>query len=294
MKLDPWILGVLILLGSFAAAAAAPGPDDEAARAKLQGLRQRLARLKAGMSAEQVLQALGKPDEVRRVTDDRLLDGTRLLGDQQGIGPETERWAYGILGKGAFARIGFVSLDRNGKVVAVVPADCFSSPSWPLPALVPAPTDQAVDSAAKLRCHVAAIQPRPRAGETAASLQTKITLQNRGTRRFELKHDAAYTLRRFLVVEVYDAAGTLLFRDDEMRSHSLSDPDPARWPVLAIPAQQELAADLVFSPAHGFGPLPPGKYSMRVYFPFETGKYYPSNRVPFELKAEPPRPPNGD
>src|SRR5206468_1166016 len=77
----------------------------------------------------------------------------------------------------------------------------------------------------------------------------------------------------------YDATGTLLFRLDEMRYHSPITFDSAKWPVLAVDPGKELSSPLYFSPSHGFGPLPPGKYSLRVYFPFDEGEYYPVQLV---------------
>jgi hypothetical protein len=68
---------------------------------------------------------------------------------------------------------------------------------------------------------------RPRSGETAEGLGTTVTVKNAGAARFELKHDAANSLRRFLVVELYDSTGVMLFRDDEMRYHSPIHTDPA-------------------------------------------------------------------
>src|SRR5262249_44422079 len=153
----------------FSLQAAMLGQGEPQAKAKPEALRQRLAGLKSGMSSDQVLQVLGQPDEVRRVPEDHLLDGTRLLGDQRGVGPETERWAYGIRARGKFTRIGFVSLDRNGKVVAAVPADRLADRRTS-PKLAPAQADGAVASPAKLSCHVAAVQLIPAAGETAAHL----------------------------------------------------------------------------------------------------------------------------
>jgi len=41
--------------------------------------------------------------------------------------------------------------------------------------------------------------------------------------------------------------------------------------------------EVYVSPAHGFGELPAGTYSMRVYFPFLEQKYYSSNLVRFEM-----------
>jgi hypothetical protein len=284
MRVGHWALGVLAFLGLVLPGGTSPGQGNDKAKAGLRELRQRLAGLKAGMRADQVLKVLGKPDEVRRVPEGHLLDGVRLLGDLPGVGPEAERWAYGVTRKGTFARVGFVSVDRNGNVVAAVPADCFAGPGWKLPERVPAARDRAVPTPGKLSCHVGAVRFHPKAGETAEGFETTVTLKNAGAGRFELRHDAAYSLRRFLLVEVYDSAGVLLFRDDEMRYHSPNSPDPARWPVLAVGPGKEVAAPLSFSPSHGFGPLPAGRYSLRVYFPFEGRRYYPSNAAAFEVK----------
>src|SRR5579859_3481259 len=123
-------IALLTLLALALCGATVPGQDAAKARAQLFEERQRLASLRPGMTTEAVLEAIGKPDEVRRVPEDQLLDGIRLQGDVPGIGPETERWAYGITGKGMFARVGYVSIDRNRKVVAAVPADRLAGPIW--------------------------------------------------------------------------------------------------------------------------------------------------------------------
>jgi hypothetical protein len=285
MQTNLWPIKVLIILGVFCFMAATLGQGEDKSNATLQDQRKRLASLHAGMSSEQVVKLLGKPDEVRRVTED-LLDGTRLMGDSPDVGPETERWAYGILAKGMFARVGYVSLDRKGKVVAAISADCFSGPHWKLPEQVPARTDQAVESPSKMSCHVGSIRYVSAVGQTAERIHAKITVKNSGSTLFQLKHDAAYCVGRFLLIEVYDSTGVLLFRMDEMRYHSPINVDPARWPVLSIPPSKEMSEELVFSPAEGFGSLPAGKYSLRLYFPFENGKYHPSNLLRFEVKED--------
>jgi hypothetical protein len=280
-------IALLILLALALHCATAPGQDADTTRAKLFELRQRLGKLKPGMTMEEVLQALGKPDEVRRVPEDDLLDGTRLLGDIQGIGPETERWAYGITGKGMFARVGYVSIDRNRKVVAAVPADRLAGPLWSkLPELDPPAGEQAAESPGKMTCQVGPVKFHPQAGKTAERFEATVTLKNAGTKPFKLQHDAASSLRRFLIVEVCDSTGTVLWREDEMSYHSPVSADQAKWPVLSVDAGSQVAESLPFSPSQGFGRLPVGKYSLRVYFPFEGGRFYPSNLVSFEVKRE--------
>ncbi len=191
---------------------------------------------------------------------------------------------YGILGQGKFTKIGYVSMNGDGKVVKSIPTDWFANPDWKLPTLVPGNGKLGADSPAKMSFHLNAIQIVAAKGETSGRFETNVTLKNAGTARFELKHDAAYAMRRFILIEVYDAKGTLLFREDQMSYHSPISVDPARWPVLFIPPGKEMTEELTINPALGFGQLPAGEYAVRVYFPLEKGKYYPSNLVSFQLK----------
>lgn len=284
----------LLILTCLCPLAAVLGQSEDDTKATLQEQRKRLAGLHAGMNAEQVLKILGKPDEVRPVPADSLLDGVRLGTGAANGGVEIERWVYGIQAKGKFARVGYVSMDRDKEVVAAIPADYFADPSSTHPEQVAAKGDLAVESPSKLSCHVDPIEYVPAAGQTPERLKTKITLKNAGPAPFELKHDAAPNMRRFLLVEIYDSTGVLLYRDDSMRYHSPRSPDPSQWLVLSVPAGKELSENLAFLPGSGFGPLLPGKYSLRVYFPFEKGKYYPSNLATFELKEPQPKKSNGD
>jgi hypothetical protein len=277
MKVNIPSFGVLIVLGAFCPWTTISGQGEPDPKSTLQEQRKRLAGVKAGTSAEEVLKILGKPDEVRRIPEGHLLDGFQYMG-------EKNRWVYGILGKGKFAKIGFVSMDGNDKVVTAIPADWFANPDTKLPTLVPANGELGVESPAKMSFHMSAIKIVPAEGEYAGDFETSVTLKNTGTARFELKHDAAYAMRRFILIEVYDAKGTLLFRENQMRYHSPIFMNPADWFVLSVPAGKEMIEGLYITPAHGFGQLPAGKYAARVYFPIEKGKYYPSNLVSFQLK----------
>jgi hypothetical protein len=120
-------------------------------------------------------------------------------------------------------------------------------------------------------------------GWTAQHFKMKVTVKNSGMERFELKHHAAAHMQRFLVLEVLDATGTLLFREDKMNFHSPIHFDPAKWPTLALPPGKEITEEVSFSAASDFGPLPPGKYAVRAYFPFEKRKYFPSNLASFTV-----------
>jgi hypothetical protein len=286
MKLSHWGIGASLFLGIVLPAPRSLGQESAKANAELREARERLGSLKAGMTSDEVFKLLGKPDEVRRFDKD-LLDGVRYFGDpHSGIKAEAERWAYGVTAKGMFARVGIVCIDRNGKVIGAIPADSFAKAANKPPVQVPANRDDAVVTPAKLSCHLGAIKYVPSDGDTTENLETRVTLKNAGTKRFELKHDAAYSPRRFLLVEIYDSTGLMLFRIDEMLYHSTGSLDPAKWPVLEIEPGKEISTELYTSHAVGFGRLPAGRYSLRIYFPFEKGKDYPSNPVSFEMKEE--------
>ena len=235
-----------------------------------------------------MLKALGKPTEVRRVQADHLLDGIHIEGGYlplPDLGPETERWVYGTLGNGMFASVGYVSIDRKGRVVAAVPPDPFSRPGMKLPKLISATSDDATKTPAELICRLRPVEYVVGEGKTSDSLKTTVTLHNHGREEFRLRHDAASSIRRFLIVEVYDSKMTLLWRDYEMLYHSPVSSDPSRWPLHSIPPGESKSEDNVcFSPCTGFGRLPAGAYSLRVYFPF-GGQFYPSNLVRFEVPA---------
>ena len=271
------------IAGLLLAQAVALGQGAEERNAKLSELRNRLAKIKEGMTAEQVLKALGKPDEVRRLPTDDPLEDIELGALRPGPPRQRERWMYGILAKGRFASAGYVGLDRNGKVAAAVPTDWFAYDGRPRDQVKAINGDGAVEAPSKMSCRLDAIQLKSAEGWTTQWFTTKVTVKNAGTERFELKHDAAYRMQRFVVIEIFDAAGTLLFREDKMSYHSPIHFDPAKWPTLAIAPGKEITEEVFFSPASDFGPLPPGKYSARAYFPLEKGKYYPSNLVPFTV-----------
>jgi hypothetical protein len=283
MQANLWPLNALVVLGMLVPIATMLGQGDAKSSLTLQDQRKRLSSLEAGASSERVLNVMGKPDEVRRVSGENLLDGTRLLGDFPNVGPETERWTYGNQSKGSFARVGYVSMDRNGKLVAAVSSDWFSNPFWKLPERIPPRSDEAVASPSKMSCHLDQIRLIPADEQSGQSIETNVAIKNSGVARFELKHDAATCVAKLLHIEVADSAGILLFRTDGLSRHSPYSIDPADWPVLSVAPEKELTEKLCFSPATGFGPLPPGKYSVRVHFPFDKGKYYPSNSVGFEV-----------
>src|SRR5437773_2303030 len=117
MTAEERTLPVLIastILGLLLAQAIALGQGADDRNAKLSELRNRLGKLKPGMTSEQVQNALGKPDEVRRLPTNDPLEDIELGALRPGPPRQRERWMYGVLAKGKFASIGYVGMDRNG------------------------------------------------------------------------------------------------------------------------------------------------------------------------------------
>ena len=293
MQANQWTIKAVVLVGFFCSIAVTIGQVDENPKSSRQDQQKRLASLEPRMSSDQVLKILGKPDEIRHIPESQVLDGTRYsCGAEAESEQETERWVYGVLGKGMFAAVGYVSMDRHGKLCHAVSPDDFSNPRWKLPELVPAESDAAVDAPSKMSSHIGSIQYNPARGNSCESLKTTITFNNPA--RSERKTELGNLSTKFLITEVYDSTGEMLYRDDRIRSHAPSfvflnaDMLGIASPKSFVPPQ-EASEDFHISPAHGFGPLPAGKYSVRVYFPFEQAKYYPSNLVSFELTEDQPK-----
>ena len=261
---------------------------EDRSPAMLQQQWKKLGSLPANADSAEVIKVLGKPDEVRRIPDGHLLDGTALGAGHPrfpGLGPETERWAYGSLGPGMFASGGYVSIDRNGRVVAAIPPDVFSCESWgPLPKLIAATSDRATETPAKMSCRLGPAEYFVGEGEHADRLKTTVTLENRGPEEFRLRSNFA-SIQMLPIVELYDSKMTLLWRSYRLYMYSPSRYDPSQQPVLSVPAGKRESDDIYSQPGSGFGQLPAGAYSVRVYFPFVEGNFYPSNLVRFDVPA---------
>ena len=142
--------------------------DSAAQKKRFLELQNYLFHSNTEIDAAEVTRILGKPDEVRHVPEHPLLDGTRY-------DTETERWAYGVLGPGMFASIGFVSLDSKGKVLAVNPADEFNE-EWARMTLAPANSDQAMEAPGKLTCQLGPVAYGVEYG--IGGLATSVSLKN--------------------------------------------------------------------------------------------------------------------
>jgi len=253
-----WICALLF----GAAVAGGCGGGD---RRDLDGLRRALAGVAEGTTADEVRRVLGEPDEIRR-------EGEKLPW----IVGAAEEWAYGVLGgEGGFAAAGLVLIDAERKVLMTqLPG---SSGSLRTGADSVAAGSEAISSPTGMRCRLELIRT------DGDGVVVKVVLENRGRQPFEFPHDHT-GIGGNLVTELFDADGRLLCRSDAMTWHSPYEPDPAKWPVLAIEPGGSAGAEVrLGSRWSEFGRLPAGRYAVRVAFPFEEGAFYPSNRVAFEL-----------
>lgn len=199
------------------------------------------------------------------------------------------------MGKGLFTRVGFVLL-KYGKVVEAKSPDVFLCPGEKMPERVLTKTDQAVATTSKMTCQIGPV--RYISSEkidmgglkpfiAPEGLKMTVSLENAGPKVFDFKDDAADGIVGLLLIELYDTDGVLLFRENYVRYHSRFSFDPAKWPVLSVPSGRRKSEEFVFRPDEEFGPLPSGRYSVRVYFPFENErnyKYYPSNLLSFDWR----------
>ena len=275
MRIEHLIASFLIMFGCSWIGAPAKAQAPRANQVRMEERRKLLAAIREGASTDDVIRILGRPDEIRPVRETAAYIGAFRDG-----GPEVERWVYGVLGKGMFASVGFVGINKNKKVVAAIATDCTADKNFDSLEIVEAKSDLAVKTEALMSCRASLMETFPKEGGTLTGLKLQVELKNEGVGRFSMRHDAANSLRRFFLVELYDATGQLLFREDNMRWHSPADPHD--WPALVVPASKDLSDEL-FSFSATFGSLPSGKYSVRVFFPFEDRKYYPSNRISFEV-----------
>ena len=223
-----------------------------------------LKRLAPGLPAAQVRQLLGPPDEIRTQQPDR----------SWAVGAAVA-WAYGVLAPGGFARTGLVLLDERQRVLAIrSPVEQgLVRPGARAIAL----SDEAVRSPAGMSCRLAQVA-RDQYGITA-----EVKLINAGSEAFRFAHDHTF-VRMNLVVELFSSKKELLSRQDMLSYHSPFGSDRAQWPVLTIAPFGEHSEQVHLNSGwREFGPLPAGRYFVRVAFPFENDKFFPSNLVPFEL-----------
>lgn len=234
---------------------------------KQAAISSRINEIKSGMTSDQVLKRLGKPDEVRRRGKDGLpFDGAPCYTN------ETERWAYGTLGNGKFASAGIVCFSDQGRVVAAMTPDR----TYGVEELKKPGSDKAVETPLKLTCAVSFIKYE------LGFVHTTVSVNNAGTADFFVKRADDFSFPYGFVCELLDSNGKRLFVEN-MIGYLSGRPRTD----LHIPPHTQKSGPMNFSPASDFGSLPPGKYKVRVYFPFEENKFYPSNTREFEVRESP-------
>lgn len=229
----------------------------------LEDKRELLMHIKKGMSEADVVRILGKPDEVRPKRSAPWY-----------VGAEYE-WAYGNPTPGAFALVGLVIFDKNAKVFIIDPATHASPCHSPRSS-----ADEPVPSRDGMVCVLG-----PLRRDEQGSLIAKVRLVNNGKKTFRYKHDNTGIVFN-LIEDIYDRKGVLVYREYWNWSHSPYSFNRAEWPVMVIPPRKNFSEE--FHPLVGtgtgmLGKLAPGKYYLRVAFPFDKDKYYPSNLLEFEI-----------
>src|SRR5436190_5578654 len=239
--------------------------DFELKRTKLTGITN-------GTPADAVLLILGKADEVR------VLSKSYFEG-------ESYRWAYGCERPGGFAKIGLVVFGTNGTAIWV------SSPTRPRyfrsEAAQVALSDAFQKTSGGLHCEINSIDPQAEGALTASnSLRHTISysLINEG-RDWFIRPQETSSAKWNLVLEVYNADGQLYLRQDHKHFASAFSPDEREWPKLKIPPEGRITEEFPLWLADtDFGIPNPGKYSVRLLFPFERGKFYSSNLKEFQIR----------
>ena len=274
-------VAVLVIVLVIVVLAFWPPPDTPEAEVP-EAKSRILATVREGMTEQEVLKLLGNPDEVRQLPAHDLLDGVRVHSSSNPETAEVYRWAYGAKQKGTFARVGIVSFDKTRRVVwAQSPIHrSFGTTKIDVPV-----SDQARPTPSGLSCHLGEVSFREARGYTDRCYSADVTLTNRGQSDYSLKYDTV-SIHFLLVVEIYDSDRELIFRENNLTYHSPMYFDRSKWPVLRISPGQSKSGQITVFPGEYFGPLPPGKYFLRVCFPFENWNYSPSNLVPFDV---PPR-----
>ncbi|MCJ8332300.1 MAG: outer membrane protein assembly factor BamE [Lentisphaeria bacterium] len=218
--------------------------------------------VKKGMTEEQVLEILGKPDETRE-------DG--FMGRY--------RWVYGVEKKGEFPRIGSILFTNN---MAVLMVECPTRTNWTtvFSAWRQLPFSESPQKTeAGLYCEIDRVFIKK-----GGPHMIQVSLVNEGKEPFLYSHDSM-GIRFSLVIEIYDEQKKLINRDSLTGYHSPVSSDKSKWPVLKVPPGSRVSEKIPIWWRHKTdGMLYPGTYYIRVGFPFEKLKDYGSNLVKWELK----------
>jgi hypothetical protein len=114
-------------------------------------------------------------------------------------------------------------------------------------------------------------------GKTVRCFSAKLTVQNGGTSNYK-EIVCSDSLHILSTIEIYDANDILIFQDD----HRLFLEGAAPY-ILEIRSGEEKTDQVDFWPDMYFGPLPPGRYSLRVCLPLLKSEFIASNLLPFTV-----------
>jgi len=217
------------------------------------------ANIKQFMDETNVVALLGLPDEIRVIDAEHLLDGVGYEG-------ETYRWAYGVRSPGTFARIGVLSFSKFHQVLH------HRSPTYRTHDATERHPLQCAASSNGLSCAVSDVTMTEARGETVRWWSAQVTLENGGEREYSRK-TISDSIHRLSTIEVYDEHKLLIYSDDHRLYSSAFFPNA----VFSLRAGGRRAEAVNFSPDGSFGPLPPGRYFVRVCFPYTNTAFISSN-----------------
>ncbi len=271
------LLAVLILLPTCSCSS---GARSTGAWARLEAQRATLAALRPGTTEPEVLGLLGRPDEIKAPV------GTRFEG-------EAYRWAYGSHRIGGFAHIGMVFFATNRTVIE---AHCPTLPKYLPPAATNVPLSTKPQAASHGEyCLIDSVRDCANSEETSKrspelrdflSQTLKYRIVNGGTNAFDFKQPYPW-IKFNLIVEVYDRRKKLILRQDYAHYGVASfRPNPADRPAIRIPPGGSVGEDFpLWLTDVYYGTPEPGRYFVRLLFPFENGRFYCSNLKEFTVQA---------
>lgn len=236
---------------------AAPGVSGTAsAPAPVSRSHAPLTHVREGMSAPQVRELIGPPDERRAHPP----GGPKYVGEEY-------RWAYGVKVPGTFASRGLIVFNGRDQVVTVrTPISDRGGHGS---------STEAGNFSSQLVCELGAFKTAKDGGHLAT-----VTLSNQGTGAFEVPQSGCPEWSQ-LTISALAEDGTELCR---LAFEELCSPySPGELPPWRFEPLQHRSRELDWSHCWSeFGPLPPGRYLAQASFP--TKSPATSARVAFEVR----------
>jgi hypothetical protein len=267
-------LGVLLFTIAFVTSCASERQQRLATADELELRREALIHIARGMSEKEVRLKLGNPSEVR-FEKFSVLEG------------EACRWAYGARSAGGFANIGLVMFSPDKTVLGTsCPTKqtyfrrlALATPVTKLPQRTDRGQYCVIESTRAREPDPKRTSPLP---YTLATL-LRFSLVNEGTDPFLFRQPTAW-IKFNLIIEVFDSKMNLVLRQDYDHYASPYSPYRNEWPIVRIPPGGHESEEFpLWLTDLEYGKPAPGKYFVRLLFPFEPEHFYSSNLMEFSV-----------